>query len=369
MTRRDSRRVRTLRLAVIFALGTGALAAVAGPSTADVTAVTGSAYGASGSVSLFGGPPIVLEPVPTVSLPATGGNVTDSEPSAIFQAGPAVLFESGTLNVSTQGTTGPSGSVTSTATVTGVPDGPGPFLYQGVESSCTASESGVTGSTTITGGVLQTATDPNTGAPTASEDLPVNPPANFERTGTINHVGDSFRIVFNEQVTNPDGSLTVNGAHMYLLGPTAVGELIIAQSVCGVTATQTPTTQPGVTTTTQPGVTTTTQPGNTTTTQPRATTTTRPGGTTTTVVAVTTTRPGGGDPGTTTPPGSGPLVRTGSAPESLVVLGLLTLVLGALVLVGLSTRTAPAGGPWAQLVRRTSRWQRARRPWHKHRRR
>lgn len=49
-------------------------------------------------------------------------------------------------------------------------------------------------------------------------------------------MGDSFRYVLDEQIVNPDGSLTVNAAHQYFLGPTAVGELIIGHSVCDVTA-------------------------------------------------------------------------------------------------------------------------------------
>lgn len=41
--------------------------------------------------------------------------------------------------------------------------------------------------------------------------------------------------VYNEQVVNPDGSITVNAGHQYLLGPIAVGDLILGQVVCGVT--------------------------------------------------------------------------------------------------------------------------------------
>jgi hypothetical protein len=63
--------------------------------------------------------------------------------------------------------------------------------------------------------------------------VPERPAPNTERTGTLDHVGDSYRIVFNEQVRNADGSLAVNGVHIYLLGPTAKGELVIGQVVCG----------------------------------------------------------------------------------------------------------------------------------------
>ena len=34
--------------------------------------------------------------------------------------------------------------------------------------------------------------------------------------------------------TNPDGSMTVYGAHQRLLGPTAIGDLFIAKSQSGV---------------------------------------------------------------------------------------------------------------------------------------
>jgi hypothetical protein len=62
----------------------------------------------------------------------------------------------------------------------------------------------------------------------------LHPPVNYTRSGTIDHVGDRWRIVLNEQIENPDGSLTVNAAHMFLLGPIAVGEMIIGSSTCGV---------------------------------------------------------------------------------------------------------------------------------------
>nr|MDQ3578272.1 choice-of-anchor P family protein [Actinomycetota bacterium] len=42
-------------------------------------------------------------------------------------------------------------------------------------------------------------------------------------------------VVFNEQIRNDDGSLTVNAAHEYFLGNIARGDLIIGQSVCGLT--------------------------------------------------------------------------------------------------------------------------------------
>ncbi|HWB72439.1 MAG TPA: hypothetical protein VG452_09470 [Egibacteraceae bacterium] len=174
-------------------------------------------------------------------LPPQGGGLTASEPEgATAQYGPAVVFQSGPMHVSAQGTTGPTGSVTSSARVVGYQDdtdpdgdGPGPFLYQDVRSSCAAA-TGVTATATIASGIVETKYDPNTQEPIESQEVPEHPPPGYTVEGTLDHVGDSFRIVFNEQVTNPDGSLTVNAAHLYLLGPIAIGDVIIGQSICGV---------------------------------------------------------------------------------------------------------------------------------------
>jgi hypothetical protein len=100
--------------------------------------------------------------------------------------------------------------------------------------SCSASQSGVSGSTTLKNSILATTTDGN-GDPKAQEPVPNNPPVNYTRSGVITNVGDVFTVVYNEQIHNADGSLTVNGAHMYLFGPTAVGEVIKGQVTCGVT--------------------------------------------------------------------------------------------------------------------------------------
>ena len=96
--------------------------------------------------------------------------------------------------------------------------------------------------------VLQTAEgDPDVGADETHVTLPSNPAPNTVFQGQLETVGDSFRYVFNEQVTNPDGSLTVYAAHLDMLGPTAIGDLYIGRADCGVAATAT-TTLPTTTT-------------------------------------------------------------------------------------------------------------------------
>ncbi len=231
-----------------------------GSAGAQVSEVTGSAFGYHADITLFDQEQPEAGPEPQVTLPAAGGNETATAPSAEVVFGPATIFTSGPLDVTTEGTTGPTGSVTSTTTIQNInTSGQEVFTADDVSSTCTASESGVSGSTTITNGTILThaqAEDHSEGV----VDVPTNPEPGHTVEGHL-HIGasqDNFRYVFNEQVENDDGSLTVNAVHAYFLGPTATGELVIGQSRCGVNPVQgTITTNVGETTTTA-GQTTTT---------------------------------------------------------------------------------------------------------------
>jgi hypothetical protein len=86
----------------------------------------------------------------------------------------------------------------------------------------------VRGSTTVTKGVLATASDRD-GNPTATEVLPSHPPVNHTVTGKTS-TGDKFRAVFNEHELGPDGTITVRALHLYLLGPAAKGDVVVAES-------------------------------------------------------------------------------------------------------------------------------------------
>ena len=137
--------------------------------------------------------------------------------------------------MSTQGTLG--GSVTSSANVANVnASGQEVLTAATAASTCTASATGASGSATFTDAKLRTSEgNPDVDGDDTEVTIPANPAPNTSFTGKIEAVGDTFRMVLNEQVTSADGSITVNAAHMYLLGPTAVGDLIIGQSRCGVT--------------------------------------------------------------------------------------------------------------------------------------
>ncbi|MDQ4070142.1 MAG: hypothetical protein M3203_11830 [Actinomycetota bacterium] len=205
---------------------------------------SGSACGYYTNVALFGGPPSLRgcgqavppgderSASPSVELPPEGSATAitvDDDNGAIAQYGPAIVFGgkppaqvSGPIKVSTRG----KRSVTSSAEVKDF--SAGPFTADAVRTTCTASASGTKESTTIRRGVLVLATDAQ-GNPTRQEELPSKPPANFTRRG-VNSAGDKFRAVINEQKVGRDGTITVTAVHLYLLGPTATGEVVVAQA-------------------------------------------------------------------------------------------------------------------------------------------
>ena len=297
---RRHRSAATRRAAAIAGAVVGVMVVLGptGRSGADVIAVSGRATGFLSRMSLFGGPLAergqpgdpgcdpgqppagpnasqVEGCSPTVTLPPIGSPepITATDPNGVRAVyGPAVLFAgrwpagspvpppSGPVAVSTQGTTGPNGSVTSSVAITKPPIGstwvppgqsspvpwpggvgPGPILADGVTSTCAATESNpatgataVRGATTITNGALAQATDAY-GSPANLVGMPANPlPNDGPHHGVLTNIGDSYDVFYNEQDTSVPGTLTVTAIHMRMLGPTAVGDLYIAQSSCGI---------------------------------------------------------------------------------------------------------------------------------------
>jgi uncharacterized protein YegP (UPF0339 family) len=209
--------------------------------------IAGGACGYFTDVGLFGGPPErrgcgqTVPPAPPrsdspqVELPAGGSSAAVTavdEDGVIAQYGPAIILggrypgsdtgPTGPVVVSTKGKT----SVTSSASVKNIDAGV--FTAGSVRATCTASKSGRKGSTTVTKGVVITAAHPD-GTPRTTKAVPSKPAANLKMSGT-NSIGDKFKVVFNEQKKSRDGMLTVIAVHIYLLGPTAIGEVVIAES-------------------------------------------------------------------------------------------------------------------------------------------
>ena len=283
------RRRASLASALFLASSAGLLVGDGQPASGThrtVTAVTGLAYGYRLQASLFGGvmntrgygqvacvttdnpPGCAPRPesssTPSVQLPAAGGSLSVTDPDGSFgTVGPAIFFSSGETTVSSEGTTGTSGEVTTSTLTTGInKSGQEQFTAASAASSCTASPSGVSGSVTITDGTLQVDSgwdanedgdyiDPGEHDPVVVHlDGPIAP--NTEFSGHL-HISDpaldpaeTWRWVFNEQVLNPDGSMTVHVGHQYIEGPTAVGDLWVGRADCGVTSEPAPSHDPPV---------------------------------------------------------------------------------------------------------------------------
>ena len=246
--------VAVCTIGVLFGTGSGPVSAAT-----SVASVRGSAFGYQDNVSLLGGPANAAGPTPTEALASDASNspqsVTATSGNVTF--GPSTLFTSNAITVQSSGSLGVSGSATSSSTLnsineTGTSGNDGEILSATqMTGSCSASGAGTSGSTSITGGTLQT-----NDSPVTDQTLATNPAPNTAITGLLHPFAgqtDHFVVVFNEQVANSDGSLTVNAAHEYLgyqivsgvitpdpaypaAGSSAAqGNLLIGQAVCGVT--------------------------------------------------------------------------------------------------------------------------------------
>ena len=107
-----------------------------------------------------------------------------------------------------------------------------------VYAKCTASSpTSFTRQVIITDGQVVTSTDPITGEPATTVNVPTNPTPSQRIDFTINHVpngGDHGYILFNEQTLGADGyTRTLNAVHIVMEGPNAFGDLVIGQVKCG----------------------------------------------------------------------------------------------------------------------------------------
>ena len=235
---RRKRKVRAGSLAIAMAFsGLAWMVTGGGPAKADVTAVSGNAYGVKVS-PLLGIP--LLPPTPVVngqSPPINYGPVTD-QLLGIAVPGPAAcpnvplgnILQVCAATVSTFGELGATPhlhSANSTATLANVAVGtaPSPLLFLGaLEVACRADGNDATGTVNIVGASLG-------GSPIA--DGPVGKNTVLELPGLI-------RVVLNEQIpaVNPHtpgiNTIAVNGAHITLFGVTNT-DIILGHVECTAT--------------------------------------------------------------------------------------------------------------------------------------
>lgn len=254
---RTSRAVLALAsVATIIGLGQGTATA-----HTTVTAASGAGFGYwSDQITLFGGAQADFGPAPAATWPSPQNASVNT--ARVFY-GPATLFTSDDIAITTSGTTGNTGSSTSTSSILNVnyaatqtttgseifgypPPETDPLsidfnpnnLHTGVAATATANGAGATGSTTITNGILRTHHQASTDCPNydttpcgRADDLhlhsatnpegvvqiPTNPPANYTIAGHLHLNGtvDYFVVVFNQQTANANGSITVTPVHEY----------------------------------------------------------------------------------------------------------------------------------------------------------
>jgi IPT/TIG domain len=200
-------------LAVMAAFGSVSLGvlsvAPAGPTAADVTGDTASAYG----VQVAG----------LVSLAATPSVTTPGQSATLASLSLPGVLTTGVLSVQTTSSAvpGPDGKVTGSAQVAGVNLVAGALTATAVSTTCSSAASGSSAQTTITG--LEVAGVPVT--------LPATIPVNFGLT-----VPGLGTVELNHQVrTDALGgtSITVDGLYAQLLG--GLSTITVAHSACGVT--------------------------------------------------------------------------------------------------------------------------------------
>ena len=219
-------------LAIMATVLVGGIA-LGGPARADVTTVGGGAFGEQ----IVG--PVSSGPLPTVTLPASGGGPFTA---SLLSVNVPNLLRTGLLEVRTTGALGPAGFSESSASVADVRVGSdNTFRANLVTSECRSDSFGSTGSTQLVNArVLGTPVTSTPGPNTVALDIP-----------------GVARVVLNEQtVSNSPGntSITVNAVHVTLLPGTPLQQdIILAQSRCsasGPNVNQPPTTTSSSTTST-----------------------------------------------------------------------------------------------------------------------
>jgi hypothetical protein len=205
MRMRFARRGGAVGAVVAAALVLGAMPASAAPGD-------GSAYAAKVAVTLLGTPAVAVGPLaPSNTNGPTSASVANVNAAGLVTTG--LVTSSATLNQET-------GVVHAQADIANV--GLGLAALTGkigaVNATCDATQAGVKGSSTLAGVAIPGVT------------VAANPAPNT----TVNLL--LAKIVFNEQITGGDGSLTVNAVHVYLNAVVGSGDVVLAQAKCGPAA-------------------------------------------------------------------------------------------------------------------------------------
>jgi hypothetical protein len=183
----------------------GALRASAAPAD-------GSAYAVDVAVTLLGQPAVNVGPLaPSNTDGPTSASVADVNVAGLVTA--ALITSESVLNEET-GEVHAQADLANVGINLGALDG----TIGAVNATCDATQAGTTGSASIANLQLPGVSVPVNPAPNTTVNLPL------------------VSIVFNEQIQNPDGSLTVNAIHIKLNALVGTGDVILASATCGPAA-------------------------------------------------------------------------------------------------------------------------------------
>ena len=180
-----------------------------------------SAFAAQVAMTLPGQPPSDVGPL----APSDTAGPTSATVSSATTV-PGILSAGTLITVADLNAGSDTASASSTNVALPVLSMLGPVTALNIEASCSASAGAITGSTTFT-----EATFGSLGAiadhPAINTSIPISVPV-FGQIGLL---------TLNEQISNPDGSLTVNALHLHLPGPySGVGNVVVSSVTCGAGA-------------------------------------------------------------------------------------------------------------------------------------
>jgi len=198
---------------------------MAAPALADLTTISGYAYGESVDVTTAGLVHVTSGPLPTVGPfnQTTNFNASNSAASVCVPAITCTTLSTGILNVHTEGTVGAAGSVTSTASVATVSALAGLVTGTLVASECRINSAGAaSGFSTLTNVQVN-------GITVASNPGP-NTQLVLLDAGSL-AVGT---VTLNEQLyDSATNTLQVNAIHIHLAsGSLGTGDIIISHVEC-----------------------------------------------------------------------------------------------------------------------------------------
>ncbi len=181
-----------------------------------------SAFGAQVAMTLVGQPPSDVGPLAPSN---TAGPTSATVPSATTV--PGILSAGALITVADLNAGSDTASASSTNVTLPLLWMLGPVTALNIQASCSATSGTITGSATFTNATL--------GYLGAVPDHPgINTSIPIFQPGIIEQIGS---LILNEQISNADGSLTVNALHLHLTGPdTGEGDVLVSSATCGAGA-------------------------------------------------------------------------------------------------------------------------------------